>query len=103
MEREDADGALDSWAQFCTLSNELLAGDGDLAVGPRLAPVVGDLCTRGLATLVRDYFLHSLEVHTVPSPPRPLFLSLARDRARTTADGLVFYSCIRVEIWAVNR
>ncbi|AQK66838.1 Anaphase-promoting complex subunit 2 [Zea mays] len=61
MEREDADGALDSWAQFCTLSNELLAGDGDLAVGPRLAPVVGDLCTRGLATLVRDYFLHSLE------------------------------------------
>jgi hypothetical protein len=103
MEREDADGALDSWAQFCTLSNELLAGDGDLAVGPRLAPVVGDLCTRGLATLVRDYFLHSLEVHTVPSPPRPLLLSLARDRARTTADGLVFYSCIRVEIWAVDR
>ena len=72
MEREDADGALDSWAQFCSLSNELLAGDGDLTVGPRLAPVVADLCTRGLATLVRDYFLYSLEVHTVASPPRSL-------------------------------
>jgi anaphase-promoting complex subunit 2 len=72
MEREDADVGLDSWAQFCSLSNELLVGDGDLSVGPRLAPVVADLCTRGLATFVRDYFLHSLEVHTVPSPPRSL-------------------------------
>ncbi|XP_039820026.1 anaphase-promoting complex subunit 2-like isoform X2 [Panicum virgatum] len=61
MERDDADGSLDSWAQFCSLSNELLGGDGDLSAGPRLAPVVADLCTRGLATLVRDYFLHSLE------------------------------------------
>jgi len=61
MERDDADGSLDSWAQFCSLSNELLGGDGDLSTRPRLAPVVADLCTRGLATLVRDYFLHSLE------------------------------------------
>nr|CAB3484912.1 unnamed protein product [Digitaria exilis] len=63
MERDDADCTLASWAQFCSLSNELLGGDGDLSVGPRLAPVVADLCTRGLATLVRDYFLHSLEVN----------------------------------------
>ncbi|KAF8703509.1 hypothetical protein HU200_032318 [Digitaria exilis] len=61
MERDDADGSLASWAQFCSLSNELLGGDGDLSVGPRLAPVVADLCTRRFATLVRDYFLHSLE------------------------------------------
>ncbi|CAL5068553.1 unnamed protein product [Urochloa decumbens] len=59
MEPDDADGSLDLWAQFCSLSNDLLGGD--LSVGPRLAPVVADLCARGLATLVRDYFLHSLE------------------------------------------
>ncbi|CAN6249126.1 unnamed protein product [Urochloa humidicola] len=61
MESDDADGSLDSWAQFCSLCNKLLGGAGDLSVGPRLAPVVADLCARGLATLVRDYFLHSLE------------------------------------------
>ncbi|KAL6896859.1 hypothetical protein ACP4OV_007431 [Aristida adscensionis] len=56
-----ADGALDSWARFCALSGELIGGDGDLSVGPRLAPVVADLCARGLAALLRDYFLRSLE------------------------------------------
>ncbi|XP_062189673.1 anaphase-promoting complex subunit 2 [Phragmites australis] len=56
-----ADGALDSWAQFCSLSGELVGGDGELSVGPCLAPVIADLCARGLATLLRDYFLHSLE------------------------------------------
>jgi hypothetical protein len=93
MERDDADGSLDSWAQFCSLSNELLGGDGDLSVGPRLAPVVADLCSRGLATLVRDYFLHSLEVHTMPPSPLSVFLSLlTRARAHTI-------SRVPVEIW----
>jgi anaphase-promoting complex subunit 2 len=62
MQLDDADGALDSWARFCALSGQLVGGAGDLSVGPRLAPVVADLCARGLATLVRDYFLHNLEV-----------------------------------------
>ncbi|KAJ1271596.1 hypothetical protein BS78_06G139500 [Paspalum vaginatum] len=61
MELDDADGTCDSWARFCSLSNELVGGDGDLSVAVLLAPVVADLCTRGLTTLVRDYFLHSLE------------------------------------------
>ncbi|KAK3128050.1 hypothetical protein QOZ80_7AG0581940 [Eleusine coracana subsp. coracana] len=56
-----ADGALDSWARFCALTGELLGGRGDLSVGPRFTPVVADLCSRGLATFLRDYFLHSLE------------------------------------------
>lgn len=92
MEQDDADGSLDSWARFCSLSNELLGGDGDLSVGPRLAPVVADLCTRGLATLVRDYFLHSLEVQTIPLASSTLFLSpsQARTQTHTTAAGLLF-------------
>ncbi|KAM3387727.1 hypothetical protein ACQJBY_010520 [Aegilops geniculata] len=61
MQLDDSDGALGSWARFCALSGELVGGAGDLSVGPRLAPVVADLCARGLATLVRDYFLHNLE------------------------------------------
>ncbi|TVU01173.1 hypothetical protein EJB05_53386 [Eragrostis curvula] len=56
-----ADFALDSWARFCALTGELIGGEGDLSVGPRLTPVVADLCARGLATFLRDYFLHSLE------------------------------------------
>ncbi|XP_047064120.1 anaphase-promoting complex subunit 2-like [Lolium rigidum] len=61
MQLDDSDGALDSWAGFCALTGDLVGGAGDLSVGPRLAPVVADLCARGLATLVRDYFLHNLE------------------------------------------
>uniref|UniRef100_A0A453C8F6 Uncharacterized protein n=1 Tax=Aegilops tauschii subsp. strangulata TaxID=200361 RepID=A0A453C8F6_AEGTS len=52
MQLDDSDGALGSWARFCALSGELVGGAGDLSVGPRLAPVVADLCARGLATLV---------------------------------------------------
>ncbi|KAG8082418.1 hypothetical protein GUJ93_ZPchr0014g47257 [Zizania palustris] len=61
MQLDDADGALDSWARFCALSEELFGGAGDLSAGPRLAPVVADLCARGLAALLRDHFLRSLE------------------------------------------
>jgi hypothetical protein len=64
---DDADGALDSWARFCDLSDELFGGAGDLSAGPRLAPVVADLCARGLAELLRDQFIRSLEV---TQPPR---------------------------------
>jgi anaphase-promoting complex subunit 2 len=70
MQLDDADGALDSWARFCALSGQLVGGAGDLSVGPRLAPVVADLCARGLATLVRDYFLHNLEVRNPRSSLR---------------------------------
>jgi anaphase-promoting complex subunit 2 len=78
MQLDDSDGALDSWARFCALTGDLVGGAGDLSVGPRLAPAVADLCARGLATLVRDYFLHNLEVRTSlfslpPSHPQPLF------------------------------
>ena len=97
MERDDADGSLDSWAQFCSLSNELLGGDGDLSAGPRLAPVVADLCTRGLATLVRDYFLHSLEVHTIDTHPFPLSLSLTRTHTR------LLLGCYSVFWWRFGR
>jgi anaphase-promoting complex subunit 2 len=92
MEQDDADGSLDSWARFCSLSNELLGGDGDLSVGPRLVPVVADLCARGLATLVRDYFLHSIEVETIHTPPLipSRFLSPPQARTHTTAAGLLF-------------
>ncbi|KAM0873188.1 hypothetical protein ACQ4PT_038228 [Festuca glaucescens] len=61
MQLDDSDGALDSWAGLCALTGELVGGAGDLSVGPHLAPAVADLCARGLATLVRDYFLHNLE------------------------------------------
>ncbi|XP_040378960.1 anaphase-promoting complex subunit 2 [Oryza brachyantha] len=61
MQLDDAGGALDSWARFCGLSDELFGGAGDLSAGPRLAPVVADLCARGLAGLLRDHFLRSLE------------------------------------------
>uniref|UniRef100_A0A0D9W6D7 Anaphase-promoting complex subunit 2 n=2 Tax=Leersia perrieri TaxID=77586 RepID=A0A0D9W6D7_9ORYZ len=61
MQLEGADGALDSWARFCALSDELFGGAGDLSAGPRLAPAVADLCARGLAELLRDHFLRSLE------------------------------------------
>lgn len=73
---DDSDGALESWARFCALSGELVGGAGDLSVGPRLAPVVADLCARGLATLVRDYFLHNLEVCDSRSSLSPSHSSL---------------------------
>jgi anaphase-promoting complex subunit 2 len=62
MQLDDSDGALDCWAGFYALTGELVGGAGDLSVCSCLATVVADLYARGLATLVRDYFLHNLEV-----------------------------------------
>ncbi|XP_071674624.1 uncharacterized protein [Lolium perenne] len=62
MQLDDSDGALDCWAGFYALTGELVGGAGDLSVCSCLATVVADLYARGLATLVRDYFLRNLEM-----------------------------------------
>ncbi|XP_020111504.1 anaphase-promoting complex subunit 2 isoform X2 [Ananas comosus] len=54
-------GLAESWGGFCALTDALLCGRGDLHAGPELVPVVSALCARGLASLVRDHFLRSLE------------------------------------------
>ncbi|KAJ0095798.1 hypothetical protein Patl1_15983 [Pistacia atlantica] len=50
-----------SYGGFCTTTESLLNGAGDLSVGPEFVLHVHSLCKHGLQSLVCDHFLLSLE------------------------------------------
>ncbi|XP_044494484.1 anaphase-promoting complex subunit 2 isoform X2 [Mangifera indica] len=52
---------INSYSGFCTTTESLLNGAGDLSVGPEFVSQVHSLCKHGLQSLVCDHFLLSLE------------------------------------------
>ncbi|KAL2333269.1 hypothetical protein Fmac_014482 [Flemingia macrophylla] len=52
---------IDSYNGFCKASQSLLAGSGDLSVGPDVVSHVHALCKHRLRSLVQDHFLRLLE------------------------------------------
>ncbi|KAJ8433259.1 hypothetical protein Cgig2_023211 [Carnegiea gigantea] len=54
---------LESWNGFCSSTEALLSGDGDVAIGSDFGSQVRSLCSHGLLSLVQDHFFQSLEVN----------------------------------------
>lgn len=52
----------ENWTGFCSTTEALLGGAGDLSLGSKFVSQVCSLCKHGLRSLVQDYFLRSLEV-----------------------------------------
>lgn len=62
---------IESYNVFCSATESLLNGSGNLSAGPEFVSHVHCLCKHGLDSLIRDQFLRSLEVYNrllFPSP-----------------------------------
>ncbi|KAI3418323.1 uncharacterized protein J3R85_013803 [Psidium guajava] len=55
------DEILHGYAGFCSATDSLLSGSGDLSTGADLVAHIHCLCKHGLLSLVRDHFLRALE------------------------------------------
>ncbi|KAL8138133.1 hypothetical protein V2J09_004134 [Rumex salicifolius] len=59
---ESIEEIAESWTGFCSTTESLLGGVGDLSIGSKFVSHVCSLCKQGLRSLVQDHFLRSLEV-----------------------------------------
>lgn len=56
------DEILQSWNGYCSCTEEILKGKGDLSIESEFVAVVIALCRHGLDGLVKDHFFQVLEV-----------------------------------------
>lgn len=65
MENVAVDEIMDGWSSFCLQSEALLGGGGEVFDEMGFIGSVHGLCKHGLLVLVRDHFLHNLEVNRI--------------------------------------
>ncbi|KAK9750744.1 hypothetical protein RND81_02G218500 [Saponaria officinalis] len=60
---DSIDEIIDSWNNFCSITDTLLTGNGDVSIERDFVARVHSLCGFGLRSLVQDHFFELLEVN----------------------------------------